>query len=145
MRGYCEIGVYHPKTPCNMGTLWRSAYQLGASGIFTIGQRFPRQHSDTYKSWRHIPMREFQDLEAFQAARPYSSVLVGIEMGGKPLASFRHPERAIYLLGAEDHGLPPAIIDECNQTVAIECVRTASYNVAVAGSLALYSRLVGSA
>lgn len=31
-RGYFEIGVYHPKTPMNVGTLWRSAYQLGAAG-----------------------------------------------------------------------------------------------------------------
>lgn len=34
---YFAIGIYHPKTEMNMGTLWRSAYQLGASYIFTIG------------------------------------------------------------------------------------------------------------
>ena len=34
---YFEIGVYHPKKEVNIGTLWRTAYQLGASVIFTIG------------------------------------------------------------------------------------------------------------
>ncbi len=36
---YFEIGIFHPKTKENIGTLWRSAYQLGAAGIFTIGKR----------------------------------------------------------------------------------------------------------
>lgn len=46
MRGYFEIGIYNNKTPSNLGTLWRSAYQLGAAGIFVIGQRYPKQASD---------------------------------------------------------------------------------------------------
>jgi len=35
--GYFEIGILHPRNSANVGTLWRSAYQLGASGIFIIG------------------------------------------------------------------------------------------------------------
>ena len=62
-------------------------------------------------------------------------------MGGVPLASFEHPERAIYLLGAEDHGLPPAIVRQCSHVVSLEAARTPSYNVAVAGSLVMYDRL----
>ena len=50
-------------------------------------------------------------------------------MGGVPLASFEHPERAIYLLGAEDHGLPPAIVRQCSHVVSLEAARTPSYNV----------------
>ena len=41
MRGYFEIGIYRTKCDANVGTLWRSSFQLGASGIFTIGKRFP--------------------------------------------------------------------------------------------------------
>lgn len=52
MSGYFEIGIFHSKTEQNIGTLWRSAYQLGASGIFTIGKRYKEMSSDTYKtSW----------------------------------------------------------------------------------------------
>ena len=142
---YCEIGIYHPKTPLNIGTLWRSAYQLGAAGIFTIGRRYHQQASDTLKTWRHIPLREYPDFAAFQAAQPFQSLIVGIEMGGKALATYFHPARAIYLLGAEDHGLPPDILALCHEVVSIEAMRTASYNVAVAGSLVLYHRMVMSA
>lgn len=145
MRGYFEIGVYHPKSEVNVGTLWRSAFQVGAAGIFTIGRRFAPQASDTLKSWRHVPMRHFLTFEDMLAARPYSCELVGIEMGGKPLREFSHPERAIYLLGAEDYGLPADILAKCNRRVALECVNTASFNVAVAGSLVAYDRVFGGA
>lgn len=38
-RGYFGIGIYKPKTNTNIGTLWRSVFQLGAAYIFVIGQR----------------------------------------------------------------------------------------------------------
>lgn len=142
-RGYFEIGIYHGKTTHNLGTLWRSAYQLGASSIFTIGARHPSptQCSDTYKTWRHIPYRQYPDLESFLAAQPYSCQLIGIEFPGTLLPDFQHPERAIYLLGAEDHGLPPLVTQSCQSIVSIPAIRQASYNVAVAGSLIMYDRL----
>jgi tRNA G18 (ribose-2'-O)-methylase SpoU len=140
MRGYFEIGIYHGKTIMNLGTLWRSAYQLGASGIFVIGHRFYRQASDTTKSYRHIPLRTYTDFDHFQASRPYDCRLVGIEMGGKPLSEYTHPERAIYLLGAEDGGLPKHAIEKCQSLISLESINTNSYNVAVAGSIVMYHR-----
>ena len=141
MRGYFEIGIFHGKSPANLGTLWRSAFQLGAAGIFTIGQRYNRQASDTIKAYRHIPLRCYPDFEAFKSAIPFDCPLVGIEMGGKPLREFHHPERAIYLLGAEDHGIPADLFKQCHHKVSLEAERTASFNVAVAGSLVMYDRL----
>ena len=141
MRGFFEIGIYRGKTPANVGTLWRSAYQLGASGIFTVGRRYPQQASDTVKAHRHIPLREFLDLDALLAAQPYACPIVAVEMGGKPLANFVHPERAIYLLGAEDHGIPASAIEKCQHIVSLPSVRAQSYNVAVAGSLVMFDRL----
>lgn len=141
MRGYFEIGIYNPKTAANVGTLWRSAYQLGASGIFTIGQRCKKQSSDTTQAWRHIPLREYGDMDHFLHCGPVGCLLVAVEMGGSALSGYAHPERAIYLLGAEDHGLPDKVLSRCHSLVSLEAVRTASYNVAVAGSLVMYHRL----
>lgn len=140
MRGFFEIGIIRGKTPENVGTLWRSASQMGASGIFTIGKRYSHQASDTVKAYRNIPSREYETLEAFMAALPHSCPLIGVEMGGRPLPGFTHPERAVYLLGAEDGGIPKAALDRCHQIVSLPSVRTASYNVAVAGSLVMYDR-----
>jgi len=140
MRGYFEIGIYHNKTPINLGTLWRSAYQLDAAGIFTIGARYTKQASDTVKAYRHIPLRNYVDFDHFNESRPYDCRLIAVEMGGKPLSEFTHPERAIYLLGAEDHGLPKDVLQKCQATISLESVNTESYNVAVAGSLVMYHR-----
>ena len=140
MRGYFEIGIYHGKTVVNIGTLWRSANQLGAAGIFTIGKRYSKQASDTLKTYRHIPLREYTDFDHFLSSQPYDCKLVGIEMGGKPLSNFKHPERVTYLLGAEDHGLPDDVIKRCHEIISLESINTNSYNVAVAGSLVMYHR-----
>lgn len=139
-RGFFEIGVFRAKKPVNVGTLWRSAYQMGAAGIFTVGRRYPIQASDTVKAWKHVPMREFLDFEALLAGLPFSTPIVAVEMGGRSLVNFTHPERAVYLLGAEDHGIPPSILERCHHVVSIPSVRTESFNVAVAGSLVMFDR-----
>jgi len=138
---YFEIGIYNTKTEVNVGTLWRSAYQLGAQGIFTIGKRYKRQASDTPKAWRNIPLRNYLTID--EMIIPFDALLVGIEMEGIPLSEFKHPKRAIYLLGAEDYGIPENILKKCHQIVSLESIRTDSYNVAVAGSLVMYHRNFG--
>lgn len=141
MSGFFEIGIYRGKTPENLGTLWRSAYQLGAAGVFTIGKRYDRQASDTLNTPANIPLRSYPDFAAMLAARPFSAVLVAVEMGGVALKEFRHPARAIYILGSEDNGLPPDVLAKCQHVVSLASVRRASYNVAVAGSIVMYDRL----
>lgn len=143
MTGYFQIGIYQSKTPENIGTLWRSAYQLGASGIFTIGKRYGQQASDTVKAFRQIPLVNYRDFNHFLDNRPVGSLLVGVEMGGIALGEFKHPKAAIYLLGAEDRGLPDQIKAQCQHIVSLQAVNMLSYNVAVAGSLVMYSRVFG--
>jgi tRNA G18 (ribose-2'-O)-methylase SpoU len=143
--GYFEIGIYRGKHTENVGTLWRSAYQLGAAGIFTIGSAYKRQPADTAQTMQQIPLRQFATFEEFLAARPFGAVLVGIEMGGTPLSQFCHPDKALYLLGSEIDGLPPKLLAQCNHVIALESVRSASYNVAVTGSIVMYHRVYLSA
>jgi tRNA G18 (ribose-2'-O)-methylase SpoU len=139
--GYFEIGIYRPRNELNLGTLWRSAQQLGAAGIFTIGRPYRHQASDLFNAREHIPLRSYPTFEDFLANRPVGAQLVGIEMGGTPLARFSHPPRAIYLLGAEDNGLPKKVIEHCNAVIALEAVSQLSYNLAVAGSIVMYHRV----
>lgn len=75
--------------------------------------------------------------------RPIAARLIGIEMGGTPLGEFVHPVTAVYLLGAEDHGLPDDIIKLCQAVVSIGAINHVSYNVAVAGSIVMYDRCFG--
>jgi tRNA G18 (ribose-2'-O)-methylase SpoU len=140
MRGFFGIGIYHPKTEMNVGTLWRTAYQLGAAFVFTVGQRYREQCSDTLKTWRHVPLLHYADAGDLVAHLPHDCRLIAVEMGGRGLVTYCHPERCVYLLGAEDYGLPPIVRTCCHGTISIGAVRTLSYNVAVAGALVMYDR-----
>ncbi len=139
--GYFEIGIYMPRNGLNVGTLWRSAQQLGAAGIFTIGRPYRRQTSDPFNTPGNIPLRRYENFDQFLENRPSGAQLVGIEMGGTPLAQFEHPEQATYLLGSEDNGLPVRVQEKCNAVIALEAIRQASYNVAVTGSIVMYHRV----
>lgn len=127
----------------NHSTLWRSAFQLGAAFIFTVGRRFERRAQDTAKTHLRVPLFEYADFGAFAASSPHSAPWVAVEMGGTPLESFEHPDRAVYLLGSEDNGLPDAVLRSCAHHVALPCAegRSASFNVAVAGAVLMADRL----
>ncbi len=142
MSGYFEIGIYNIKTEMNLGSLWRSSYQLGASGIFTIAKRYKKQTSDVYKTSDQIPLRHYLTFEEFLSNRPDGTVLVGIETSGKLLTHFYHPKKCIYLLGSEDNGLSNNILSKCNEVISIPSVRYYSYNVAIAGSIVMYDRYI---
>ena len=140
--GYFEIGIFQPKHWENVGTLWRTAWQLGAAGIFTIGTKPPRQITDVLRVDKRIPLRCYDDFDAFLAARPQGAQLIGIEMGGEPLKTFIHPVRAVYLLGSEVNGLPKEVTSKCQHVLEIESVNYPSFNVSVSGALVMYHRLI---
>ncbi len=145
MRGYFEIGIHNPNKECNYGTLLRSAYQLGAAGIFIIGGKFRKQSSDTCNSTHHIPSRQYENFDEFLAHRPIGSKIIAVESpeyGGKNLQQFYHPPSAVYILGNESIGLPDDIVKKCDGVVSIESVRTPSFNVAMAGTIIMYDRMI---
>ena len=138
-----SIGVYHPRSEVNIGTLWRAAYLYGASMIFTIGRRYSPQSSDTVGIWRHVPIINYPNMDAFRASRPWNTPLVGIEQVAGvsvELGRFQHPMTACYLLGAEDGGLPRSVWEYCDYLVEVESVEPVCMNVAMAGSIVLYDR-----
>lgn len=141
-RGFFGIGIYGGKTPANLGTLWRSAHIMKADFIFTIGKRYDSMPTDTMKSWKHIPMFEYDTFDQFKISQPKDSELVAVELNENsvPLTEFHHSERAVYLLGAEDFGLPHEIIVQCDKIIQLPGEN--SLNVSVAGSIVLYDRLL---
>lgn len=140
MRGYFAIGIENTKDAFNVGSLWRTADLFGAAFIFTIGRRYKTQASDTMKSARRVPLFHYADFEDFLGHLPHDAQLVGLELDprAKPVEHFCHPERAVYLLGAEDHGLSKAAMQRCQHLLQLP--GRASLNVAVAGSIVLYDR-----
>ena len=140
-RGYFGIGSILPKTEANIGTLMRSAACFGAAYVFTVRRRYKKQASDTTKAWKRVPLFHYADIDQFFEAVPYDCVPVAVEIapGSLKLPIVSHPERAVYLLGPEDGGIPVAVLKRC--PLIIEIPTSACLNVAVAGSIVMYDRI----
>ena len=139
-QGFFGIGIQNGKTPENLGVLWRSAQNMGASFIFTIGNRYAKQACDTHKAVGAMPYFHYETFEDFFNNLPKGAVLVGVELDEKAvqLETFAHPRRCVYLLGAEDHGLSKTAIEKSHHLVKFKS--ELSLNVSVAGSIIMYDR-----
>lgn len=142
-RGYFGIGVYEPKFGDNIGMLWRHARLYGANFIFTVGKRYSKEPTDTSNTPRHTPLYHYVDLADLESHLPRGCELILIEQaeGSELLSDARHPDRAIYLLGSEDHGLPEALLASY-RLFEIPSKQPQSMNVSAAGTLIMYDRFV---
>lgn len=138
-RGYAGIGVYRSKHPVNLGSLVRSAHALGGTFVFTIGRRYTKTPSAVGQD-RHIPVFAFDRLDSLTGTLPETARLVCVEThpSARSLPAFNHPDQAVYLLGAEDDGLPDTILEEYP---VVGIPSDWPLNVATAGSIVLYDRL----
>lgn len=141
-RGYFGVAVWHPKTAANVGSLWRTAQTYDASFLATVGCRYRHQASDTMRSPFSVPLHHYADMPDLLDHLPHACRVVGVELDdrAKPLDEYTHPRTALYLLGAEDHGLSEAVLAQCHEVVSIPAPQPRSLNVAVAGSIVIADR-----
>lgn len=134
-RGYFGIAFFEPKFEKNMGTAIRNAHCFGADFIAVIGMRYSQQPSDTMKTERHIPIYEYKDLDDFLNHTPKGCEIIVVECDGQDVRSFKHPQRAIYLLGGEDRSVP-----FIKNVLRVRFPTSHCVNMAVASGLILYDR-----
>ncbi|MGB1004032.1 MAG: RNA methyltransferase, partial [Salibacteraceae bacterium] len=137
---YFGIGIQNGKTPENLGVLWRTAQNMGANFIFTIGNRYENQACDTHRAVKAIPYFHYETFNDFFNHLPKGARLVGVELtdDAEALETFSHPRRCVYLLGAEDHGLSKKAQEKSHFLIKFNSIK--SLNVAVAGSIVMYDR-----
>ena len=139
--GYYAIGIFRGKTHHNLGTLWRSAFVLGAKYIFTIENKYKKQTSDVVRAWSRIPLFHYKTFEEFTKNIPYDCQVIGVELTDDAtfLHEFEHPKRAIYILGAEDAGLPDFVLERCQKVIKLPGF--SSLNVGVTGAIVMHDRV----
>ena len=141
IRGYFAVGVEGISKPMNVGAIMRTAHAFEASFVFTIGAVYSNLEggrSDTSNAPVHLPLHEYAGLD--DLALPRGCELVGVELtdDAVDLPSFRHPQRAAYVLGPERGSLSPMLSARCTHLVKIPtrfCV-----NVGVAAAIVMYDR-----
>lgn len=141
-RGWFAVAVFNPKTYQNIGVLFRTCAIHGAAFLSTIGHRYKAQMGDTTKCHIHLPIFNFESFELLKNTLPANCEIVAVEMTpkAKMLNEFQHPERALYLLGSEDFGIPEHILKECHRQVKMP--GNISMNLAVAGSGVVLDRIM---
>jgi len=142
-RGYFGIGAEGVSKSANVGALLRTGHAFGAAFCFTIGSGWDARAgrtADTADTPLHVPMWRYADVS--ELSLPRGCALVGVERveDAVDLPSFRHPLNAAYVLGPERAGLSAAVLERCDHVVKIPT--RFSLNLAVAGALVLYDRLL---
>ena len=143
--GFFTIGVAGGEIIENLGTLWRSAYQFDAKGLFVIGHRYKlrqMEKTDVVKVTHKIPLIQYPDWSAFTEAAPHDAKWVAVEKGGEPLETFQHPPCAVYVLGTDEDGLPAQLVGACHSHVSLPSIDGGRVSVPTAGSLVMYDRVL---
>ena len=135
-RGYWGIAFFEPKFEANIGTAIRSAHCFGANFIALIGKRFAKTPTDTMATERHLPIYEYKNLKDFETHLPVGCEIVVIECDGKDIREFKHPDRAVYLIGGEDRNVPKLDAERLRFPTS-HCV-----NMAMAATLVSYDRIL---
>ena len=140
MRGYSAVCLTNPKTSMNVGSAMRAAGCFGSSVVFTTGDRYKSGKTDTFKAYRHIPLVRYHG-EGISDIIPYDCVPIAVDLveGATPLHEYKHPQRAIYVFGAEDETLNGDILDSCKDRVYIPT--KGCLNLAACVNVVLYSRM----
>lgn len=137
-RGYSAIGLHMPKDKQNLGSVLRAAGCYNASLVAYTGNRYQGSLTDTMKAYRHIPLLHPDNLKDII---PYDCVPVAVDLveGAQSLLSYKHPERAFYIFGAEDATLGENVLSWCRDIIYIPTNRC--MNLAACVNVVLYDRL----
>lgn len=137
-RGFAAIGLYHPKTPENVGSALRACQCYEVSMMAVAGKRFKRACTDTFQTYRHMPVLEVEDLKL---VIPFDCVPVAVDLipGAQCLPTYKHPERAFYIFGPEDGTLGERVLSWCRDVVYVPTDRC--MNLAATVNVILYDRI----
>ncbi|WP_327091982.1 TrmH family RNA methyltransferase [Nonomuraea sp. NBC_01738] len=131
--------------PFNVGSIFRTGAAFGVDTIWLAGNATPPTNpkagktalgTDRLVTW-HQPVPA---LDAVKAAKDAGFTVIAVELTDDAQPIFRTDlDRDVCLvLGSEDHGCSPAVLEAADATCYIPQVgRVGSFNVAVAAAMAM--------
>lgn len=131
--------------PGNMGTLIRSAYSFGFNAIYLSKNCVDLYNPKTIQSSQgaifHIPAYSCDLKEVITHKQKSGMTIYATALHENTIDASKVRVQKPYgiLLGNEGQGVKPEIIQLCDQCIKIEMETFESLNVAVAGSILMYS------
>ena len=128
------LALWHVRDPGNVGTLLRAADAFGAGIALSetcADLTGPKAVRASMGSLFRVPLSEFDE--------PPGKRVALVPSGGIPLPELDSGGDVVLVLGAEREGLPPEVLDRCEERASIPQPGGGdSLNVALAGAIALY-------
>jgi tRNA G18 (ribose-2'-O)-methylase SpoU len=130
----------------NVGSLFRTADSLGVSKLWITGYSPTPEHPKVEKTAlgaeSAIPWEQATDVvDVIQRLKSEGFRIVGLELDRRSvnLTEFHPPEWTALLLGNEVEGIPPFLLDQCDDVVSIsQKGMKESMNVGVAAAIASF-------
>ncbi|WP_248963283.1 RNA methyltransferase [Sphaerisporangium perillae] len=131
--------------PFNVGSIFRTAAAFGADELWLAGNTTPPTNPKAQKTAlgtdRLVPWHEpVPAVEAVRAAKEGGYTVIAVELTGDavPLPQARLDRDVCLVLGSEDHGCSPALLEAVDEVLYIPQVgRVGSFNVGVAAAIVL--------
>ncbi|MEO3812542.1 RNA methyltransferase [Sphaerisporangium sp. B11E5] len=131
--------------PFNVGSIFRTAAAFGAERMWLAGNSTPPTNPKVQKTAlgtdRLVPWEEaVPALDAVREAKQDGYTVIAVELTGDavPLHQARLDRDVCLVLGSEDHGCSPAVLQAADEVIYIPQVgRVGSFNVGVAAAIVL--------
>lgn len=139
------VVLTHVRDPGNAGTVLRGADAFGASAVLvsaaSVDVYNPKVVRSTAGSLFHLPVSVGTPVEELLAACSARGIrLLAADGAGEtmlPDVDLSGPHA--WVLGNEAWGLPPEVLQRCDQSVAIPIQRAESLNLAMAATVCLHA------
>lgn len=141
-----QLVLVHPQIPPNTGNIARTCaatdtelHLVGPLG-FEISDRYLKRAGLDY--WPHVKLTFHPDLSHFLTAhQKQGGRLLGYSVRGtKQYTEFHYQQNDWLLFGSETQGLPPELLEKCDETLTIPINRdhVRSLNLSVSAAIGLF-------
>lgn len=138
------VAAWQVKNPQNVGSLMRLVDNVGGDELILLDDENDKREASVKKtaglSYKNVSLR-YQDSGDFFACIPDGYTVVAIETSETSVNLFQTklPQKVVFLLGSEMHGLPPTLLAQCPVSVYIPMTgKCKSMNISHALAVALF-------
>lgn len=129
----------------NVGALLRTAFGSGVDAVIIPKKKNVYLTDEVTRismgASERIPVLQRNLFDTLKQLKDYGVRIVGVDMGGKPYHDVDLRGDVVLVLGSEDVGISPRILDRCDEIASIPMQEgIGSLNVSASGAIMMYEK-----